>query len=70
MPSSILSLATFVATTLATQLTTESKAQAGPNMLPNMRPGLVPPEGTMWRGATIDTNGVLDGGWMAGADPD
>lgn len=70
MPTKILSLAAFVATTLATQLKTEAKAQAGPNMLPNLRPGLVPPEGTMWRGATIDTNGVLSGGWMAGADPD
>ena len=42
-------------------------------MLPNMRPGLVPPEGTMWRGSTIDTNGDYDGrivgDWTAGADP-
>ena len=35
----------------------------------NMRPGLIPPEGTMWRGATMDPNGIFDGGWARGTDP-
>ena len=54
----------------------ESKAQffGGPNMKPNLRPGLVPPEGTMWRGATIETppnnlSGAFTGDWTKGADP-
>ena len=43
-------------------------------MKPNMRPGLLPPEGTMWRGATIETppnnkSGHFTGGWGIGADP-
>ena len=54
----------------ATLITSETESTGGPNMMINMRPGLVPPEGTMWRGSTIETNGPLSGSWMTGADPD
>ena len=36
------------------------------DVIPNMQPGLLPPEGTMWRGATIDTP---DGADWSGTDP-
>ena len=35
----------------------------------NQRPGLLPPEGTVWRGSTIDYDGIFDGDWTNGADP-
>ena len=38
----------------------------------NMRPGLLPPEGTLWRGATMENNkagGIFEGGWSEGVDP-
>ena len=67
MQNTVLSLATFVAASVATTLNTG--VEEGGNMLMNMRPGLVPPEGTMWRGATMDTNGIFEGGWASGTDP-
>ena len=39
-------------------------------ILMNLIPGLVPPEGTIWRGATISSDGPLEGSWTYGTDPD
>ena len=36
----------------------------------NLIPGLVPPEGAIWRGATISSDGPLEGSWTYGTDPE
>ena len=73
MTKTILSLSAFIASAFATQLTTEtestSQASAPFSGKMNMRKGLLPPEGTLWRGSTIDLEGKLGQGWEAGADP-
>ena len=56
----LLSLLTFVGSSAACEFQ------------PNLIPGLVPPPGTIWRGATIPFEGedlVLDATWDEGADP-
>ena len=71
MQKTILPLSLLVVGSMATRLASkETDGTEGPNMMPNMRPGLVPPEGTMWRGATIDGDGPLDSSWMNGTNPD
>ena len=74
MQKTILPLSALIGSSLATQLTSEaqttSQAKAAPfSGMMNMRKGLLPPEGTLWRGSTIDVNGILEGSWSAGADP-
>ena len=44
-------------------------ATVADEILPNLLPGLVPPEGAIWRGATIDGSGPLESDWTLGADP-
>ena len=67
MQNTVLSLSTLVAASFATLLNTGVEESS--HTLMNMRPGLIPPEGTMWRGSTMDPNGIFEGGWAAGTDP-
>ena len=73
MQKTILPLSALIVSSLATQLTTEaqttSQAKAPFSGMMNMRKGLLPPEGKLWRGSTIDVNGILPGDWKSGADP-
>ena len=73
MQKTILPLSALIVNSLATQLTTEAEtttqAKAPFSGLMNMRKGLLPPEGKVWRGSTIDVNGVFEGDWKSGADP-
>ena len=75
MYKTYLSLSALFAGSIGVGLQAEQKGQdlvERPNGLMNMRPGLLPPEGTLWRGATMENNkagGIFEGGWSEGVDP-
>ena len=57
----------FTKVTLATTAIVSLNNVLAKEFLPNMQKNLLPPEGSMWRGATIDGP---DGGNWNGTDPD